>query len=64
MNIYDFAGNEWELTLEHATTSSSIPCSNRGGGYGSNAPDRPLTFRSYIKATDTYDTLSFRPTLY
>ena len=30
MNIYDFAGNEWEWTLEMATYTNN-PCSNRGG---------------------------------
>ena len=30
MNIYDFAGNEWEWTLEK-TSSSSHPCAYRGG---------------------------------
>ena len=33
MNIYDFAGNGWEWTLEHATSFSSIPCASRGGSY-------------------------------
>ena len=27
MNIYDFAGNEWEWTLEHATSDRGIPVS-------------------------------------
>ena len=33
MNIYDFAGNGWKGTLEHATSFSSIPCASRGGSY-------------------------------
>ena len=37
MNIYDLAGNEFEWTLEHATSGSSYPCATRGGG----------TFRTY-----------------
>ena len=28
---YDFAGNVWEWTLEHATSDSRYPCSERGG---------------------------------
>ena len=28
---YDFAGNVWEWTLEHATSDSHYPCSERGG---------------------------------
>ena len=32
MNIYDFAGNEYEWTLEK-TSDSSGPCASRGGSY-------------------------------
>ena len=30
MNIYDFAGNECEWTLEHATSDSRVPCACQG----------------------------------
>ena len=33
MNIYDFSGNEYEWTLEHATSYTDRPCSIRGGSY-------------------------------
>ena len=33
MNIYDFSGNEYEWTLEHATSYTNRPCSSRGGSY-------------------------------
>mgnify|MGYP002555665485 CR=1 FL=1 len=35
MNIYDFAGNEYEWTLEKST-STKYYCSARGGCYGSH----------------------------
>ena len=31
VNIYDFAGNEWEWTLEHANSVTNYLCSPRGG---------------------------------
>ena len=64
MNIYDFAGNEWEWTLEHATANTSYPCSPRGGiffRYGSYCP-------SYYRGNNstTYDDLNvgLRSSLY
>ena len=61
MNIYDFAGNEWEWTLEHATTYTSRPCSNRGGAYGSLGS--PASDRGYYSMTNS-DYIGFRPSLY
>ena len=39
LNIYDFAGNVWEWTLEKSSIEDR-PCTNRGGGYdeGSRYP--------------------------
>ena len=64
MNIYDFAGNEWEWTLEHATSYSSDPCAYRGGycyGTGSNSP---ASNRSYYNTAYSYYDIDFRPALY
>ena len=36
MNIYDFAGNEYEWTLEHSTINEGNPCARRGGSYNSD----------------------------
>ena len=33
MNIFDLAGNEYEWTLEHATSDSFFTCVNRGGHF-------------------------------
>ena len=45
MNIYDFAGNEYEWTLEK-TTNTNNPCSSRGGGYNNNGYNYPASYRS------------------
>ena len=61
MNIYDFAGNQWEWTLEHATSNSSYPCARRGGSYSNSGSDNPASFRDYNL---TSNTLGFRVSLY
>ena len=40
MNIYDFAGNVWEWTLEYSF-DRTYPCSFRGGFYGNLGSERP-----------------------
>ena len=46
MNIYDFAGNEWELTLEHATSGSHGSSAKRGGYYYSYSSSAyPASYR-------------------
>ena len=64
MNIYAFAGNEWEWTLEHATSNSNSPCACRGGGYYYSGSNYPASYRKYLRMTDAYNDVSFRPTFY
>ena len=63
MNIYDFAGNEWEWTLEKAS-SSSIPCAGRGGYYGYSGSRSPASNRNDYNTTNASNNIGFRPTLY
>ena len=63
MNIYDFAGNEWEWTLEK-TSDSSYPCASRGGGYLGSGSNTPASYRVYRNTTSSFYNVGFRPTLY
>ena len=65
MNIYDFAGNEFEWTLEK-TTNTNSPCCNRGGSYNRYGFDYPASYRNFTGATDcgTYGDIGLRPSLY
>ena len=64
MNIYDFAGNEWEWTLEHATSSNDYHCADRGGCYNCPASRDPASYRTSIYRTYSDYSISFRTTLY
>ena len=64
MNIYDFAGNEWEWTLEHATSNSYYPCAIRGGSYDLAGSGNPASERGNIGTTYSLDGIGFRPALY
>ena len=64
MNIYDFAGNEWEWTLEHATSDTSTPCALRGGSYYYNGSHDPASVRSSNYITDSSSDFGFRSALY
>ena len=64
MNIYDFAGNEYEWTLEHATSDSDVPCATRVGGYDDTGSNYPASYRDYYGTVDSHDYIGFRPTLY
>ena len=64
LNIYDFAGNEWEWTLEHATSDTDYPCVHRGGRCKNNGSDHPASSRSYIYTTNSNDGIGFRSALY
>ena len=62
MNIYDFAGNEWELTLEYAVLNS--PTVRRGGNYNSNGYEIPISSRSAIQFGGKNEYIGFRVSLY
>ena len=63
MNIYDFAGNEWEWTLEK-TSNSSLPCAYRGGRYSGTGSSYPASGRNDDSTTYSIYNISFRPALY
>ena len=63
MNIYDFAGNEWECTLEK-TSQTSTPCAARGGSFYSFSFERPASCHGINFTTDRYSYVGFRSTLY
>ena len=63
MNIYDWAGNEWEWTLEN-TTSTSYPCSFRGGVFGDRSSDSPASGRGDFITTSSSGTIGLRSSLY
>ena len=63
MNIYDFAGNVWEYTLEY-TARSSDPCAGRGGIYNGYSYLLPAAYRTYHSTTGGGDHFGFRSTLY
>ena len=65
MNIYDFAGNEWEWTLEQYTISSSYPCAVRGGYYHCHGSYGPASSHdSNSTSGSNYGGIGFRPALY
>ena len=63
MNIYDFAGNEFEWTLEK-TTFTDIPCSYRGGNYRSYGNYGPASFRYGNSTTGSGYYIGLRVSLY
>ena len=63
MNIYDLAGNVWEWTLEKSTNTDA-PCANRGGCYVTSGSIFPASYRNYTSASDSYNSIGFRPALY
>ena len=62
MNIYDFAGNEWEWTLEK--TFSGVPCAFRGGNYLLTGSNYPASYRTIDDTTSSYDVIGLRSTFY
>ena len=65
MNIYDFAGNESEWTLEKSSSSFG-PCVYRGGSCNRTGSESQDSSRGEGDGTTTYsdDLSDFRPTLY
>ena len=63
MNIYDFAGNETEWTLEK-TSKESFPFAMRGGAFDQGSGYFPASNREYIGMTYAQGSVSFRSTLY
>ena len=63
MNIYDFAGNECEWTLEQ-TTNTRAPCSVMGGVYNDNGIDYPASYRIVSNTTYSYSGIGLRVSLY
>ena len=59
MNIYDFAGNEYEWTLEK-TSDNNSPCANRGGSYYHPGSSCPASSRNGYNTTLTNDGIAFR----
>ena len=64
MNIYDFAGNMWEWTLEYYNNIYN-PCTLRGGGYWSSQyTDEAAATRTRLGLESIADSWGFRATLY
>ena len=64
MNIYDFAGNVYEWTLETHPSTTDYPCISRGGVYGYNGSDYPASIRSSNSTTGSGAYFGFRASLY
>ena len=63
LNIYDFAGNEWEWTLEK-TPDTSAPCVRRGACFDNAGSIRPASGRENETRTIKNGGIAFRSTLY
>ncbi len=63
MNIYDVAGNVWELTLEKAPSNYS-PCARRGGIYFNTGSSFPAAYRSNNSTAYSDSCIGFRVSLF
>ena len=63
MNIYDMAGNVWELTLEKAVGEYGS-CAGRGGVFENNGSSVKASFRANISASDRDCIIGFRISIY
>ena len=64
MNIYDFAGNEYEWTLEQYTSDNGSPCALRGGSYNFRGHSTPASDHYDYGTSSSKDIIGFRPALY
>ncbi len=64
MNIYDFAGNEWEWTLEHAISNDNNLCAFRGGSYYNLGNGDSAAHRYNYNISESYSIIGFRTTFY
>lgn len=64
MNIYDFAGNLSEWTLELATTYAQYPSAFRGGHFPTAGDTNPVPVRIVSATSTTGSEVGFRCTLY
>ena len=60
LNIYDLAGNQFEMTLEHSKTDE-YPTTVRGGESGGAGY---LSSHDYVEYNIGYKNISFRPTIF
>ena len=63
MNIYDMAGNVWELTLEKAVGEYGF-CAGRGGVFENDGSSVKASFRANISASDRDCIIGFRISIY
>ena len=63
MNIYNFASNEVEWTLEKSSSKNGS-CAYRGGIYNNTGSFRPASYRGSDDTTYSINYVGFRPALY
>ena len=63
MNIYDIAGNVWELTLEK-TSDTGLPCACRGGVFSYTGSDKPAASRGSFSTDVSGFNIGFRVSLF
>ena len=65
LNIYDFAGNTWEWTLEHTLNQNTSTCTARGGDFSRvSGTNGSASYRYYNTKDFTNIGISFRVTLF
>ena len=62
-NIYDIAGNVCEWTLENSS-NNIYPCTRRSGHCSDKGFDRPANYRNQDDTSVSYNSISFRLSLY
>ena len=63
MNIYDFAGNEFEWTLENSFNNES-PCIYRGGSCNNQGVVFSAWYYNGYEIDNSYYSIAFRSTFY